>query len=449
MKVLFFSRYGDGADLALDMRRGGHEVRVWIQDPKRRPYIWTGLIEKVDDWRKSLDWADWCFFDANGLTKEWDQAVKKKPCFGGSAEGEKMEKDRAFAHKLMAAVGMAKFESVSFKTIDEAQKHLQEHKVKHVAKLVGGDADSDDVLISEMESGEDAIELMERFKEQGKKYDVVEVEERVFGVEVGCAGYFNGKDWVGPIEVNFQHKEVAAGWRGSDRGLGLLCGETGTVIRYVTAENAFFKKTLDLFSDHLRNIDYRGEIDIGTITNAEGIFPIEFTPRKGYPDCFIRRALAKTPEADLYAAVAAGKPLDVQTLPGWAIGYLVMAPGFPYQDAVKKHAAGYPVFGYDEKNPGMHLMEVTKVKRGIQVADGCGYLAVVTAAGPTIESAQRRAYWLVNPANEKRLYSPKSWVRADIGDRVLAQKDEILEFGIVTEAEWAGEGLAKEAARSS
>lgn len=442
MKILFLSRYGDGADLALDMRRWGHEVRFWNQDLQRRKEIFVGILDQVHDFRPSVDWCDWAFLDACGMTEERAYILKHgKPVFGASPEAEKMEKDRAYANQLFQDAGMATPESVSFKTIPEAQAYLQANQGLRVVKLVGGDADSDDVLISEREDGADALALMTRFEELGKKCDVVEIEERILGMEIGCAGYYAGRKvgWVGPVEINFQHKEVRNGRPWAWRGVGMLCGETGTVIKYVTQENAFFKKTLGLFTEHLAQIDYRGETDLGTIVDRQARpRPIEWTKRKGYPDCFIRRELTVTPEPDLYAAVARGEPIDYQTKGGWAVGVLVMVPGFPYQESVRRHAAGYPIFGYDEANPSLHLQEARKAKEGdgYVVADGCGYAAVVSGSGPTIESAQRQAYWHLNEANPKRFYIPKMDYRTDIGDRVLAQKDQIIEMGVMTEAEW-------------
>lgn len=437
MKILLISRSGDGLDLAIDAKRDGHEVRCWIQETKFRHETFEGMVEKIDDYKTAKGWAEFAIFDANHLSEEWAEVSKWGiPVWGGSPQGEKMEQDRDYAHGLMESAGLKRFESETFKTLEEAQKHIKKHRVLHVVKIVGGDANSDDVLISEMEGGEDAHELMERFKESGKKYDEVEVEERIIGIEVGCAGYFNGKEWVGPIEINFQFKETAASKPGADRGLGFLCGETGTLIKYVTQDNEFFKRTLGLFTDHLRKIDYHGELDIGTMTNESGIYPIEFTPRFGYPDVFIRRALAASSQVEFFAKAAAGERAVLKTLPGWALGYLVMVPGFPYQESVDIRAAGIPVFGYDEKNAAMHLMEVKKGKRGIEVAKGCGYAAVVAARGATIEAAMRNAYWQVHPANAKRLYIPKSWVRVDIGERVLAQRDEILDLKVMNESEW-------------
>lgn len=435
-KILQISKCGDGSGFALDFKRWGNEVKIWIKEPQVRKENFGGFVEKLDDWKSALKWCDFVFFDSNGMSDVWKEAVKSKPCFGGSEEGEKMEKDRAFAHSLMKKAGMLSFESEIFKTAEEAIGHLKSHKVKHAVKPIGKDAGSDDICLSEWDDGKDAISLLELFKEKKKKCDYIEIEERIFGVEAGVAGYFNGKEWIGPIEINFQTKHIACGWPGESGGMGPLCGESGTTIKYVSQESAFFKKTLFLFTDHLKKINYRGEIDIGCIVNESGIYPIEFTPRKGYPDGFIRRELTVTPEPDLYFALAKGEKIDYKTKPGWAVGLLYMVPGFPWSDALEDHAEGYPVFGYDPKNVSMHLQQVNGTPEKLTVNKWEGYAAVLTGCGDTIESARRKAYWQIRAANEKRLSIPSAWIRTDIGMRVIESKDEIIEYGILTEGEW-------------
>ena len=437
MKIGFVSRFGDGAALALDAIRDGHEAKIWIQDPKRRHEIFEGLISKVEKYEDFKGWADLLFFDANHLDKE-KLAVQKwgVPLWNGSPEASKLEDDRGFARDLFEKQGMKPLISETRKTIEEAIKFIQGEKGLWVTKMVGGDSDSEDVSISEYEDGQDVIAVLQRYADSGKKYDAVEIEERVIGIEMGCASYYSHGKRVGPIEISFQHKEPADGWPGSSRGLGALCGESGTVAVYVTEANKFYKETLGRFSEYLKKIDFTGEADIGCMVDEKGVKPLEWTiDRPGYPDCFLRRPLAKTSQMEFFHSCAIGKPIEFKTIPGWACCFLLMTPGFPYQEAVEKHSAGYPVIGYDEKNINMHLQEVKKGKRSIEVANGCGYSAVVSGRGDTIESARRNAHWLVAEANPKRLFIPKMAIRADIGLRVIDQLEEIKELGWMTPEE--------------
>ncbi len=440
MRIGIISRFGDGLDLAIDAKRDGHECRAWIQESQRRHIIFEGLVNKVERYQELKGWADFLFFDANHLEKEWEAVQSwKVPCWNGSTATNKLESDRDFARGLFEQYGMKSLKSDSFNTIEEAIKFISKSDGLLVGKVFGGDAESEDVVISELKGGLDLIAILQRYADSGKKYDGVEIQERVIGVEVGCAAYYSHGKQTGPIEISYQHKEPSNGFKGATRGLGALCGESGTLSIYVTPDNLFYKKTLGLFSDYFKKIDFTGECDIGTMTNEKGISALEFTPgRPGYPDCFLRRSLSKTPQMDFFYSCAIGKPIAFETHPGLGICYLLMAPGFPYQEAVEKHSAGYPVMGYDESNPNMHLQEVTKGKRGIEVAKGCGYAAVISGRGNTIEEAQRNAMWLYDERNPKRLYIPKSNIRTDIGDRVLIQKQRIIKYGILTEKDFSG-----------
>ena len=63
MKILYLSRYGEGADIAFRMALDGHQVRVWIEEPKMAD-VADGLVPKVKDWRPSVAWADPKRFEA-------------------------------------------------------------------------------------------------------------------------------------------------------------------------------------------------------------------------------------------------------------------------------------------------------------------------------------------------------------------------------------------------
>ena len=51
MKILFVSKYGDGADIALRMAlEDDVQVRLYIDDPKYKGNF-SGIVDKVATWR--------------------------------------------------------------------------------------------------------------------------------------------------------------------------------------------------------------------------------------------------------------------------------------------------------------------------------------------------------------------------------------------------------------
>ena len=436
MKFLVVTQDGFGSALAMKLTREGNAVRLHIGDPEARN-IFEGLADKVDDWKQSLAWAECVVFLDNKCVDIWRECVKTKPCYQGSEAGQKLEKDRLFSGKLAKEIGMEVPESLSVKTVAEVEKHLSAHPVKHVLKFTGGTCDSDDVLLGEYDDGRDLLRFCRFIEESGKKWDEIEIQEKIDGLEVGMAGYFDGEKFDKDVELNFQMKRFAAGDGGN--GVGFLTGETGTLIRFVTQKNEFYKRTLGAVAPYLKKVGYRGECDIGTIVSPDGkIYFIEFTPRTGVPDYVIQWELRETPVGDLIYQVATGKLTDKNKVrAGWAMGVVVMTPGFPDPDSSEKRSVGLPILGYDGQEDHCALFEARKGKDGLEISEGgYGYPCVMTGRGPTAESAIRRTYWMLNSANTKRVFVPKGWYRSDIGQRVVENKEEFIELGVCTESEW-------------
>ena len=419
LKIAFLSRYGDASDIAFRMSLDGHDVRLYIDDPKYRGNF-EGVVRKCDTWQQATRGADLCVFDDNKLSHIWKAVHKTIPCFGGSEFSARLEDDRAFAHSIMARVGIPKLESQTFKTIPDVLKHLRECKKAHVVKPQGEKCESYHLIVGEDEDNVDAIALTERLASCGVKFDSFEVEERKFGMEVAVSGWFNGMDWVGPINLNFEHKRLHEG------SLGPLCGEAGTLMRYVEdSDFPLFTETLDKMKSVLRAADFRGQIDLNMIAtdepdeNGNRFFPLEFTPRLGKPSVFIEDELHITPWADLFYAIAKGEHIDLQVRYEWAIGVVLFAFGFPFEDKTPLASGGLPVFGLDTETMDSHALEnihpmQLKLEKGkFVVGNGEGYLLVATGRGKQIHEAKRAAYDAMEGVR-----CPNSFHVWDISDKI-------------------------------
>lgn len=419
--------------------REGNEVRFYIHEPEARD-IHKGLLTQVADYKESLAWAEYCVFTNNKLVDVWKECVKQKPCYGGSEAGQKLEKDRIGAARIAKKCGMKIPESLSVKTVAEVEKHLSEHEVKHVLKFTGGTSDSDSVLLGERDDNEDLIRFCQFIEGSGVKWDEIEIQELIDGVEAGVAAYFDGTKFAPGIEINFQSKRFAAGDQGN--GVGFLTGEMGTNIIYVDETNKFFQRTLGKMVPYLQDIGYRGEIDCGMIVNEEGDYFIEWTPRTGIPDYVIRMELQVTPLGELFHGIATGNVKENKVLPGWAMGVVMVSPGFPDWKSSKKRSVGLPILGYRGNEEHCHLFEARQGKEGLEISEGgYGYPLVVTGKGKTLEASIRNTYWMLHRGNKKCVQVPKAWYRNDIGLRVQEQKEDIIELGILSEEEWSGEGI--------
>lgn len=419
MKILFISKYGDGMDIAFRTALDGNRVKLWIEHPKYKS-VGDGIVPKTQNWRQELGWADLVVFDGNKHPDIWEQVYRKVPCFGGSAFGYKLEQDRGFAHKLMSRCGLQGIESLSFKTLPEALKHLKTHiGVCHVVKPQGPKVESYHLIVGEDADNSDAIARVELLIESGVPVESVEVEERKFGVEVGIAGFFNGSDWVGPHEINFEHKHV------QDREIGYLTGEMGTLMRYLEDDSLpIWKETLGRFTSTLRAADYRGQLDLNMICDKDGFWPLEFTARLGYPACFLNDELHVTTWAELLSKVASGVDFDFRVRYDWAVGVVLAGFGFPFEDK-SEVSGGLPITGLNERSlEHIHPMQVRMGKRGFEVAPGDGHLLVATGRGKRIHDAKDAAYSAL-----RGIRVPNAFHRWDIGDKVSPY--ELERLGII------------------
>ncbi len=437
-KILVVSRDGSCAPIAHQFLKEGNEVKFYIAKPEYRKHVFNGLVDKIETLKDAKGWAEWAYFGENKLVDEWKEVMSWGiPVYGGSEAGQKLEKDRPGAQALAKSLGLLVPRSHEVKTDEEAEAFLTKEKGPWVLKFVGGNTDSWDVLLGEYEDNADLIGFVRRTKDSGKKWDAIEIDEFIPGIEVGCAAYFYGEKFSPGIEINFQNKRIAAGEGG--HGVGYLTGEMGTSIRYVTESNAFFQKVLAPLAEHLKKIGYRGEIDVGCIMDAQGqIWFIEFTPRTGYPDCIIRLPLQVTPISELFFQVASGNVTENKVRPGWAVGAVLVSPGFPVTKWADEASRGNPVINYDKHKDNCHLFGVEKNKDGnlVVCASSDGYPCVVVDRGATLESARRRMYWRINRSNPDHLSVPQAQYRDDIGKRVLESKEEIISLGILTQEEW-------------
>lgn len=428
MNVLYLSRHGEGADIAFRMSLDGIKVRLWIEHTSMKD-VADGLVPKVNDWRPSIGWADLVVFDYNSdeMAKIWEQIHNKVPCFGGSPFGNRLEDDRAFARGIMKRAGIPNLRNKSFKTLKEVLVHLKQNPGPWVVKSEGKQVEKHHMVIGEDEDNKDAILQVERLIEQGLVVESVEVEEKKKGVEVGLSRFFNGSDWVGPINVNFEHK------RSHEKETGFLTGETGTLMKYSQDPDLpLFKETLGKMAPILRAADYRGQIDlnmvIGRDENGERfVAPLEFTPRLGYPSWALEDELHVTPWEKIMMGCATGRQVEVQTHFDWAVGVLLCAFGFPFDDKVQKISKGLVVDGVNENNVGEHIhpMNLSLNKKGqFQVASGQGYVLVATGRGGSISEAKEKAYGALEGV---RL--PNGYCRHDISDKI--QPWELDDLGIL------------------
>jgi phosphoribosylamine--glycine ligase len=332
--------------------------------------------------------------------------------FGGSWGGDRLEKERDFAQIMFSTYGIKGLRTYNFPDIDSAMEFVENKKGKWVIKQNGHMSALN--YVGCMEDGSDVLGVLSCYKDTFSKIKSLSLQERVDGVEIGVARYFNGNDWVGPIEMNVEHKRLFNG------GIGPMTGEMGTVMWYEKKENRIFRETLSKMKPFLKDLGFRGDIDINFIVNKNNVFPLEATCRLGCPSTQLQDEIHLSKWKDFLMAVAKGEKYNLKYKKGFGVIVSVAIPPFPYKSISNKfYTKNAPVVFKKKINKKemdrIHFEEVSLGKNGtIKIAGGNGYILYVSGFGKNIEMARKQAYSLVD-----KIVIPKMMYRTDIGERLI------------------------------
>ena len=417
MRFLGIGDYNSLGDMYWRIQRADHEVRVCVRAAAAHD-IFAGAIQRCDDWRDQLDWVgrDGIIVCETATLGEEADALRADGfrVVGGSAFADRLELDRAYGQSIMRAVGMKTAPNHAFENFVDGIDFVRRHPARYVYKLSDPEAPSTRNYVSAMTDGADLIAVltMECERYAGAKQPPFVLMDHLTGVEVGIGAYFNGRKFLTPACIDWEHKRFFPG------DLGELTGEMGTVVSY-RHSSALFDATLGRVEDLLREAGHCGYININTIVNEDGVWPLEFTCRFGYPGFAICDALHTEDWASILHKMAFRGGDAIETSDGFSVGVVLTVPPFPYEYGYAELSKGNPIFfgeGLSASDECIHLGEVERLGNRWVTSGSLGYVMVVTGIGSTIRAAQRSAY-----ASVRRIVVPNGRYRNDIGDKLIRE----------------------------
>jgi phosphoribosylamine---glycine ligase len=416
-----FLGIGDSCDLgALYMRllAEGHEVKVFVGEPLAEGTM-AGLVEHTSDWERELDWirssgVDGIILFENVAKSRGElQDQLRRDGFnviGGSAYGDRLENDRAFAQRVLTHIGLRTAKVVEFTDPATAGQFLADRPGRYVLKFNGPNFSSKDNYVGRLSSGLDVQAVLQTKASQFQEGSSFILMEHVEGVEMGVGGYFDGERFVGHACLDWEHKRFFPG------DLGELTGEMGTIATFDRSKT-FFEQTLKPMAPLLSAGGYRGYINLNTIVNKFGIWPLEFTCRFGYPGFAVLGPLQETSWADLFA-VLSGRPGAVQMRSGFCAAIVLTTPPFPYDRKAVAEPVGLPVIfdGELDSDEIDHLYygEVGTLKGRLITSGQYGWTMVATGTAKTIKAARDKAGALAD-----KIIVPNVRYRRDIGSNLI------------------------------
>ena len=434
MKILAVDCIGGMLDWCMRCIEAGHDVRLWIKprDGEKRNPIGDGYVNKVADWKGSMQWADLIVLSDNAHLMPDMEAFHRKgyPIFGPNAAGAKLELDRQFGQDVFKKVGIKTMPATSFTDYDKAKEYVLSKMERFVSKPNG---DVDKALSYVSKSPRDMVGMLDRWKVENPQSQGFILQPFVRGIEMAIGGWFGKNGFSKWYLENIEHKKHLPG------DTGVNTGEQGTVMRYVK-DSKLVDKMLTPLTSYLHSINYRGYVDVAVIIDDDGVpWPLEFTTRPGWPCFIIQSALHIGDPAQWMLDLLHGED-TLEVLDETAVGVVVSIPDYPFTQYTKRNCTGYPI--YETERLVLEDIHFCEVMLGDvpDEEDGeivykkgpvtCGdYVLVATGTDFDIHGAQKRAKRAL-----KTIEIPNSpgW-RDDIGEKLERDLPVLQELGYALE----------------
>lgn len=417
LRFLFVSKWGDLLDIAHAVQQEGNEVKMYIGYKPGRE-IGDGFVPKVRQWEKHLDWADLIVFDYTGFGKiAAELRAAGKYVFGGTEYTDQLELDRSFGQNELKRHKIKILNYREFDSFQQAIAFVEATPNTYVIKPSGETQDYKQLLfVGKEEDGSDVVRMLRAYeKTWGDRMGTFQLQRKVNGVEVSVAAFFNGHEFLKPINITFEHKKLFP------KELGVSTGEMGTSM-FWTDDNPIFDATLKKMEATLAKDRFVGHIDINCIVNGNGIYPLEFTSRFGFPQVSIQRAGINEPFGRLLYKIAKGERFEINTKRGFQVGAYMVVPPFPYNDpeTFKLFSKDAVVVVRKKMKEGLHLMHLKLVNGEWLITGDSGMALLVSATGTTMREAQKLLYNRINNVLINNVY-----YRTDIGDRWTEDSDKL------------------------
>ncbi len=410
------------SDTAWQIHRQGHDVKYYIDCPTDRD-IADGFIPKTTDWEADIAWADIVVFDdVLGQGKKAKKIRDEgKPVVGGTPYTDLLEDDRAFGQSELKKAGVSIIQNWNFTSFDDALDFVKTNPGKYVVKPSGEAQNMKQLLyVGEDETGRDVIQVLNHYKNiWSEKIKEFQIQKRVSGVEVAVGAFFNGKEFIYPINVNFEHKKLFPG------NIGPSTGEMGTAM-FWSRPNNIFAATLAKMEPKLMEEGYIGYIDVNCIVNNNGVYPLEFTSRFGYPTIFIQQEGIMNPIGEFFYQLACGEKVNLKTRTGFQVGVRVIVPPYPFTDneAFETHSKEAVVIFRKPNLEGIHIEDIKIIGGEWVIAGNTGVAMTVCGCGQTMRKAREQAYKRVS-----NIILPNMYYRRDIGERWAEDGDRLHTWG--------------------
>ena len=337
-----------------------------------------------------------------------DPLLKEKKIIGPDKQGAQLEGSKAFAKLFMEKyhIPTAACFTVTKDNLQEGVSYLSSLKPPFVLKADGLAAGKGVLIINDLDEAKKELSEMLSGKFGDASAKVV-IETFLKGIEGSMFVLTDGSDYVILPEAK-DYKRIGDG----DQGLNT--GGMGAVspVPFVDAafiekvESRIIKPTIQGLKEE--NIDYKGFIFLGLMNCGGDPYVIEYNVRMGDPETEGVMTRINSDLAKLLSDCADGKLRDSEfrISPDTSVTVMLVSGGYP-----EHYQKGMVMSGLDDVEDDVVLAHAgTKLDENADVVTAGGRVIAVTALGPDITQARKKAY-----ENAAKISFNGVYYRHDIG----------------------------------
>ena len=345
-----------------------------------------------------------------------DLAAAGIKAFGPGRAAAQLESSKGFTKDLCRAHAIPTAAYERFNDADKAKAYIRARGAPIVVKADGLAAGKGVVVAATVAEAEAAIDMMLGGGLGAAGAEAV-VEEFLSGEEASFFVLCDGENAL-PLTAAQDHKRAYDGDKGPNTG-GMGAYSPAPVMT-----EAMIGRTMDeiilptLRAMKARGTPYKGVLFAGLMITASGPKLIEYNVRFGDPETqvLMMRLMSDLVPALLACCDGELGHFSLRWYPDAALTVVMATKGYPGD-----YAKGSLIEGLDAAAAieGVEVFHAgTRADGGRVLANG-GRVLAVTATGPTVREAQRRAYQAVD-----RIRWPDGFCRRDIGWQAVAREPQ-------------------------
>ncbi len=412
--IKLISKDGDFLSLLYRMALADHDVMAYLENGSK---MYDGILHKVHDINEmGIEKDDMVIFDMVGGGKGADNLKDQGiHVVGGGLLNDELELYRRFGMEFMEDHGIKVPTYTTHFTLEDCIALVEETQKRYVFKPDGNQSTD----LTYVSSGpENMLAMLPYLFSKLDEGTLIVMQEFVEGIEMSTEAWFNGDEFMFPLNSTMEEKKFMVG------DLGPNTGCAGNVVWWW--DDAMSRRLHDLLFKNmvkeLREARYMGPLDINCIWTPEGPYGLEFTTRFGYDAIQASSRLIDMELGEFLYKMAQTNVIPI-TSEKYAMAVRVSVPPYPNDGDVP----AVPIFVPVDIEDNIYLSDVRVDAPTLdpdvseyQCAGTDGYVLCVADTGNQLSRLQERVYSLID-----QLEIPSKQYRIDVGNRVASDRQRL------------------------